>query len=554
MSDNSISKVEKSEVWDAVITSGVLGSSKNQNALFKYILGAKFNGTTSDIKTKQIAIHVFDRDNNFSTKKDSIVRVEMHRLRANLDSFNLQSDNMKLNLPKSSYDLQIDVTKPDIQDMVIQDGGPLKTIRKNRIYGAGALIAAGLFAGLFAGAFWQEEKGSDCSKLIPNMEISERRDKNAADEASLHMYVDQVIRGAASQFGHLKIVKDVESCGYTGVPGYKLEYTLLQNGSGVNGSLSTMSVSDNKIINVSNFSGIFEPDKTLPADDSDLYFTIVQIINDLLGPGSIVHTHAAKQNWKDEVRAQDYSCLAEMYQSFVSDSNEDYYTGLACLKQSYENGTPLLDNLGGLAASYLEQAMGNRGAEGNDPLLIAQEIMDSIGDHWLENPETTIAKIMYDTVRPDYNDQQLRVTLFEAEKAYSSHATVMIEVSRYYGFMLGDWDNAVRVMDRAKRLTSGQTNSVFHVDAAYALLAQSNPEAWSDCVKAYSQYSKMSNLLVNACAKKYAKPVWEQQTKDNLNKLNLKTSADKKQFLKNMRFEAGLTTAILSSEKNTLYD
>jgi len=240
MSDNSVSKVEKSEVWDAVITSGVLGSSKNQNALFKYILDAKFNGTTSDVKTKQIAINVFDRDNNFSTKKDSIVRVEMHRLRANLDSFNLQSDNMKLTLPKSSYDLQIDVTKADTQETAPREGGFFKAIRKNRVYGAGALIAVGLFAGLFAGAFWQEDKGSDCSKLIPNMEISERRPVNPTDETRLNMYVDQVIRGAASQFGHLKIVKDVKSCGYTGVPGYQLEYTLLQNGKGVNGSKSSM--------------------------------------------------------------------------------------------------------------------------------------------------------------------------------------------------------------------------------------------------------------------------------------------------------------------------
>ena len=96
MSDNLVSKVEKSEIWDVVLASGVLGSSKNQLDLFKYLLEGKFNEAVSDIKTQQIAVDVFDRDESFSTKKDSIVRVEMHRLRANLNSFNQQSEQIKV--------------------------------------------------------------------------------------------------------------------------------------------------------------------------------------------------------------------------------------------------------------------------------------------------------------------------------------------------------------------------------------------------------------------------------------------------------------------------
>ena len=107
MSSNSVPKVEKYKTLDLVIASGVLGSSKNQLALFKYLMDAKFDGKNSDITTKQIAIDIFNRDSSFSTKKDSIVRVEMHRLRGNLDSFNKQSDSVTIELPKSSYDLQI---------------------------------------------------------------------------------------------------------------------------------------------------------------------------------------------------------------------------------------------------------------------------------------------------------------------------------------------------------------------------------------------------------------------------------------------------------------
>ena len=54
MSDNLVSKVEKSEIWDVVLASGVLGSSKNQLDLFKYLLEVKFNEAVSDIKRNRL--------------------------------------------------------------------------------------------------------------------------------------------------------------------------------------------------------------------------------------------------------------------------------------------------------------------------------------------------------------------------------------------------------------------------------------------------------------------------------------------------------------------
>ena len=557
MSDNLVSKVEKSEIWDVVLASGVLGSSKNQLDLFKYLLEGKFNEAVSDIKTQQIAIDVFDRDESFSTKKDSIVRVEMHRLRANLNSFNQQSEQIKVLLPKSSYSLEIEINKPDIPEEALKPGGFLQSLRETRFYGMGTIAAVGLFAFVLIGAFPKEQKASDCSELVPNLEIAELSDKTVPGEQSLAMYVDQVMRGAASQFSHFNIVENVKGCDYVGVPGYRLEYSLFEKGRGFNGSLSTVSTADNKIINTTSFSGVFEIDDMPVNAESGPYFDIVRLTNDLLSPGAIVHIHASQQNWKDEGFRQDYSCLTQMYQSFISDSDEDYFEGLECLKRSYDNGTPLLDNMGGLAASYLEQAMGNRQSEKSkkdDSFLLAKNIMDKIGDRWLDSPETTVAKIMYDTVRPDYNDQQLKHTLYDAEKTYSTHPIVMLDISRYSGFMLGDWASAVKASGKLKHVFSSQDNSVFQVDAANALLNQPSPEAWKTCVKAYSKNSKMSNLLVNACAKKYTKVEWEHKTHENLNRLELKNNHTKQMFMSAMRFEPELITEILNPSMVNLYD
>ena len=144
--------------------------------------------------------------------------------------------------------------------------------------------------------------------------------------------------------------------------------------------------------------------------------------------------------------------------------------------------------------------------------------------------------------------------MFAAEQTYNSNINILIEISRTYGFVLGDWDSAIKTVARAKRLTSTKGNSVFHVDAGHLILTEANADGWRNCLKAYSEHSKMSNLLVNACAKKYSKADWEHQTNENLNKLNLKTKTQRERFLTDMRFEAGVIAEIITPRKYTLYD
>ena len=226
-------------------------------------------------------------------------------------------------------------------------------------------------------------QASDCSWQVPNLEISQMKAEQSLDDAGLSRYIDQIIRGTASQFSNFNVVKDAKACGFAGVPGYKIQCTLFptdNNGFSVN--FTTKSVDDGKIINSENISGVFDSVQDIPSGDvnSDMYFLIAKTTNDVLMPSGLPHIHAVQQDWKKTTARQDYSCLAQMHKSFVSDSEEDYLRGLKCLEKSYENETPLLDNVGGLAASYLEQVQGNRIVNGSDPFARAKKIMEVVGD------------------------------------------------------------------------------------------------------------------------------------------------------------------------------
>ena len=66
MSIKSGPKVEKSQIIEAIAGSGALGSSKNRQALFKYLLNVNLRGEAGTLTTRQIAIDVFGRDETLS--------------------------------------------------------------------------------------------------------------------------------------------------------------------------------------------------------------------------------------------------------------------------------------------------------------------------------------------------------------------------------------------------------------------------------------------------------------------------------------------------------
>ena len=185
-------KVEKSQIIEAITDSGALGSSKNRQALFKYLLNVNLRGEAGTLTTRQIAIDVFGRDETFSTKNDSIVRVEMHRLRDALETFNQTSENLKITLPKSSYLLQI-------ENIVVKQPVLTPSIKKKGFFGLASLAALGIVGFAFIRAIPHVRQASDCSVQVPNLEISQMLDEKSLNVAGLSIYIDQVMRGSASQ-------------------------------------------------------------------------------------------------------------------------------------------------------------------------------------------------------------------------------------------------------------------------------------------------------------------------------------------------------------------
>jgi hypothetical protein len=80
------SQLERSEV-DLVLQSGVFDKAPRLARFLRYICEKYFDGHADQIKEYSIAIEALGRSSDFDPKKDSIVRVEAHRLRKRLEEY-----------------------------------------------------------------------------------------------------------------------------------------------------------------------------------------------------------------------------------------------------------------------------------------------------------------------------------------------------------------------------------------------------------------------------------------------------------------------------------
>ncbi len=77
----AVNPSEIEQKLNAILASPEFASSPKMQALLRYIVEASVNGDGDKLKGYTIGLDVFDRGEDFDPRTDSIVRVQMARLR-----------------------------------------------------------------------------------------------------------------------------------------------------------------------------------------------------------------------------------------------------------------------------------------------------------------------------------------------------------------------------------------------------------------------------------------------------------------------------------------
>ena len=98
-------RLERHEL-DTILASGILNRAPNLARLLTYVCAQYFEGTAGQIKEYNIAVEALRRPADFDQRRDSIVRVEAHRLRKRLREY-YEADGadhaIRIDIPSGQY-------------------------------------------------------------------------------------------------------------------------------------------------------------------------------------------------------------------------------------------------------------------------------------------------------------------------------------------------------------------------------------------------------------------------------------------------------------------
>ncbi len=513
-----------------VSASGCFGSSVRQHDLLQYLLKEKERGCSHQVKAYNIAVDVLGRPNDFDSSTDSIVRVEMHRLRKNLEQFSGTSKGLTLTIPRASYIVEVG------------DKSPVSKLAELKPLLATLAVSVSTIALVFMGGNKSIINAkptfvaqNDCSSIVPNVSVSS---SNGSDD--LHKYVGSTIRASLAQYTSINLVNNIFVCNDSGTPTFGIDYIVLQEKGIYRVAITTYNENTSNIIGFSDISGVLSASH----GKDDLYYGVLRSMSDLAKPYGTIPKYAVTKEWASETMFNNYRCLITLYDSFRTDSNEDYSESLTCLEVSVASGVAPMDNAGGLALQYMDKYERNIKYNKN-PMIEASHLIESVGDDWINSAEMTVAKITHEVERVDYSAQRLKAVLHEAETKYDANPQVLLVVAIYTGYKLGDWEKAKYLSDHVKRVHSETDHSTFLVDAAYAFLYEKPDRALHTCLLSYSEHSLFSNLLIRGCAQNSNDKEWESRTNANLLNLDYTSSIQQIEYLKNRNFDPRLTSKLV---------
>jgi adenylate cyclase len=139
---------------DRILASKGFANAARLTKLLRYAVEKTLAGETDQLKEYSVGIEVFERDEKYDPRLDSIVRVEAGRLRSRLDDFynaDGASSPIRIGLPKGGYSAEF--TRPAPRPTIETEpaGADITSARRSRVT---IPLAASLLIAIGALVFW----------------------------------------------------------------------------------------------------------------------------------------------------------------------------------------------------------------------------------------------------------------------------------------------------------------------------------------------------------------------------------------------------------------
>ncbi|PHR92832.1 MAG: hypothetical protein COA69_05760 [Robiginitomaculum sp.] len=539
-------------ILQLVITSGCLGRSMRQRELLKYLLDEQEAGRGERIKAYSIALDVLGRDDNFDNGVDSIVRVEMYKLRKNLALFNTTASGITLKIPKATYKIIISETSPKTSPRT--SSHPSAPVRSHlekfwrpKHIASGVFLIIALIAGLYALFFLlstrQTEPSHTCSSEKPNLLLRPTvfsGTSHMGEDAALA--IDNYLRTGLMQYSLVNFVVDATNCHMAAPPFYTLKTEIF--GAAEQPYISVIvQYAKREHIVFSQKIDIPKQSAALAEHVSWQFYTLAAKLAE--SSGTLPHD-AVTRDWAHSAYKQDYLCQTMAYKYFmVSTRGRGYHDVVECMETAIKNGSTNPNIYGLLATFYIDQSRGNQPEYVNTPLIEAEKLLAQAETINPFNIEVLLARLRLETVRDASNKEELKHLLYSLEHRQPYNPRVLLLTSMVSGYELGNWEHAKEVSTTALQLDQTRSYKYQYVELGYALLFSDAKNAYEISLKLYEPNSSVALILCLAAANKAGMPRQAARYKQDLQALGLDNIADYVAYIKARNYERKIRAELI---------
>ncbi|PHR92936.1 MAG: hypothetical protein COA69_06340 [Robiginitomaculum sp.] len=531
--------IQTETLLKTIADSGCLGNSMRQHDLLKYLLIEERAGRGNRIKAYSIAIDVLGRGEDFDNSLDSIVRVEMHKLRKNLQAFNQKSGSFNIVIPKASYRITILASPNNTASFFSKFKSP---IIATSILVLSVVACAGMLFATKTGIIHTHESAQSCSAEKPNLKLIPTHIIGAeALIPGTALLVDNYLHTGFSQYKMANLVSATTDCSSSGSPFYILETKVFATAEQPYISILVQHGSSHNII----FSEKIEFPKNSKVLPEQIKWRFYQTATKLINADGLLLNDATTRIWASARAKQDYQCLELAFKHYTLFATKHYQNAFKCTRNAVRRGTEIPEFYGFLATFYIEQARNNQPSTIMDPMGEAERLLNiAEGIHAL-NPEILSAGLLMRALQPETNTEELKhlIKVLVQQNPYNPHT--LLRVSQISGGKIGNWEQAKAYETTAFKLDDSRAFDFYYVDFAYAFLFLSPQEAYENALRIYYPKSKLASIANLAAANKAGKFAHAQKCKNDLQALGLSSVVDYIALIKMNNYETKLNDELI---------
>jgi adenylate cyclase len=547
---------------ERIVQSGALGNARRLPTLLRYVVTEDLEGRGERLKAYTIATDVFERGADFDPQGDSIVRVEMGRLRKALDVYYAgvgASDPVRIDIPKGTY-------RPNLSrrnaDVTLDAGNPTTSSDSANTLSSRQLLAGAVAVVALIVSVWAFSGPFKTPRSLPETVTRDFNGPRVAlqnflaigesvDARTLALGLSSELVTELAQYSWLSVHQTPTETLF-GMPGDVSEAALRPdfivvgetqvNDKDLNVRVRLLSTPDLKIEWSAEYSRNRETVEIIDAQ-REIARKIVEIVGE--ANGLVPDLIRADQARLSEVDYLAFECLLGTYEYWKTFSPDIHQQQIRCLTETVERSPDFADAWAALAFMLMEAAtQGYDAGAVTEPWTAAKAALDRALEIAPMNDRALGAAMSYSIINPEPDLAAFREYGIRYVSMRPNNPEALASFGMRLGINVGQWDEARVLMDKALALSDRPPDWFWFGPAYHQLLSDAPEGAWEFASQIDIPGSKSAHILRAIAAERADRVLDLSAHIDALAGLEVTTAEEAVKFLNGRQYEPALLNVL----------